>query len=262
MSTSAPSVAGPDHRLRAVGFAIAAFAPLLVAAAFVPFRDDVDSVNIVLVYVIVVVLASACGWASGVAAALMSTLSFDFFLTQPYNSLTIERSSDIVTAILLVVIGLIVVALVSIGRRSLRATMETRAEMTRMRRVAAMIAADGDAEDVVLSVEAELLGLLSLRDCRFETPPYDAPLPRVERTGAIEGGRRRWIAGELTLPADGAEIEVVGRGRPFGRLVLVGDWDVGVSIEQCAVAVTLADQLGAALAGGSGTAPTNEWNLS
>ena len=115
---------------------------------------------------------------------------------------------------------------------------------------------------MILSVEAELLSLLSLRGCRFETPPFTSELSRIERTGAVEGGRRRWVAGELTLPADGAEILVIGRGHIFGRLVLIGDWDVGVSIEQCAVALALADQLGAALAAEPGPRPTSDWNIS
>jgi hypothetical protein len=41
---------------------------------------------------------------------------------------------------------------------------------------------------------------------------------------------------------------VLGRGKAFGRLVLVPDLSVGVSIEERVVAVALSDQLGAALA--------------
>jgi hypothetical protein len=251
-----------DHRLKAIGLAIAGFGPLLAAAALVPLRNDLASANAVLVFVIVVVLASACGgWASGAIAAVVSTLAFDFFLTTPYLSFSMEHTGDIVTALLLILIGLIVAAVVSVGRRSRLATLRTRAEMTRMRRVAAMIADDAEAEDVRLSVQAELLGLLSLRDCWFEVPPFASELPRIDRTGSVAGGKRRWVGGELTLPAEGAEIAVVGRGHAFGRLVLIPDWNVGASIEQCTVAVALADQLGAALAAGPGPRPTTEWNV-
>ena len=103
----------------------------------------------------------------------------------------------------------------------------------------------------MLSVQAELIGLLSLRDCRYETPPFDSELPVLERNGAIAGDHRHWIGGEYTLPAQGAEIPVLGRGRSFGRLVLVPDLSVGVSIEERIVAVALADQLGAAFAADS-----------
>jgi hypothetical protein len=258
----APAVV-PDHRLQAIGIAVAGFGPLLAAALLVPLRDDLASANAILVFVIVVVAASAVGgWVSGVVAAVVSTLAFDFFLTTPYLSFSIDHSGDVVTAVLLAVIGLIVVVLVAGVRRSRNATEAARTETNRLQRIAALIAGDAEVEDVILSVEAELLGLLSLRDCRFEVPPFDGQLPRIDRTGSVAGGRRRWVAGELSLPADGAEIPVVGRGQTFGRVVLIGDWDVGVSIEQCAIAVSLANQLGAALASEIGPLPTNEWNLS
>jgi Domain of unknown function (DUF4118) len=249
--------------LQVLGIAIAGFGPLLAAAVLVPLRDDLASANELLVFVIVVVVASAVGgWVCGVLSAVVSTMAFDFFLTKPYLSFDIDRSEDVLTAVLLAVIGLIVVGLVEVGRRSRAASVASRSEVTRLQRIAALIADDAEAEDVILSVEAELLGLLSLRDCRFEVPPFDAHLPRLDRTGSVEGGRRRWVGGELTLPADGVEIPVVGRGHTLGRVVLVGDWDVGVSIEQCSVAVGLVDQLGAALASETGQGSSNEWNRS
>src|SRR5438067_971363 len=119
VSSYVAPVVSPDYRLKAVGIAIAGFGPLLVAAALVPLRDDLASANALLVFVVVVVLASACGgWASGVVAAVVSTLAFDFFLTTPYLSFNIEHTGDVVTALLLIGIGLIVVALMSVGRRS------------------------------------------------------------------------------------------------------------------------------------------------
>ncbi len=97
-------------------------------------------------------------------------------------------------------------------------------------------------------MQAELIGLLSLRECRYETPPFPSELPTLERNGAIAGDHRHWIGGEYTLPEQGAEIPVLGRGKLFGRLVLVPDLTVGVSIEERIVAVALSDQLGAAFA--------------
>lgn len=254
----------PDHRLRALGVAIGGFGPFVVAALLVPLRGDLTSANEILVFVIVVVLAAACGgWTSGLVAAVVATMAFDFFLTRPYGSFAIERSDDVLTAGLLVSIAMIVVALAALVRRSRRRTDAARAEMVRLQRIAALAAGGAEAEDVILSVEAELLGLLSLRDCRFEVPPYPTALPRLDHAGSVgAGGRRRWIDGELTLPAEGVEIAVVGRGQVFGRVVLIGDWDVGVSIEQCSVAVALVDQLGAALAAATGSRPMNERNLS
>jgi hypothetical protein len=146
------------------------------------------------------------------------------------------------------VTGLIVSEVVAFARGIQRASALSRAEMTRLQRIAGLVASGADTKDVQQSVRAELVELLSLRECEFEEAPFTSALPLLGRNGGIDGGRRRWVAGEFTLPAEGVEVPVLGRGRLFGRFVLIPDWDVGVSIEERAVAVVLADQLGAALA--------------
>ena len=100
--------ATPDDAARAVGLAVAAFGPLLVAGILVPFRDDIASANIVLVFVLVVVLGASVGtrW-SGAIGAVIAAMSYDFFFTRPYQSLKIDSSDDIQTTVLLLVIGLI-----------------------------------------------------------------------------------------------------------------------------------------------------------
>ena len=83
---------------------------------------------------------------------------------------------------------------------------------------------------------------------RFEQPPFGAPLPRLGRNGSIDLPRRRIVRGEFTLPTEGVEIPVLGRGRQVGRLVLEPEPDVGVSLEERVVAIAISDQLGAAVA--------------
>ena len=245
----------PDDAARAMGLVIAAFGPLVVSGVLVPFRDDLAAANVVLVFVLVIVLGATVGTrVSGALAAVVSAMAFDFFFTHPYQSLKIDSSDDVQTTILLLVIGLLVAEIVTFSRRHRRASELRGDEITRLHRVAELVASDTDAEDVVLSVQAELIGLLSLRDCRFERPPFSSELPQLERNGAISGDHRHWIAGEYTLPEQGAEIPVLGRGKTFGRLVLVPDLSVGASIEQRIVGVALADQLGAAFAADSSAA--------
>jgi K+-sensing histidine kinase KdpD len=239
----------PDDAARALGLAIAAFGPLAVAGVLVPFRDHLAGANVVLVFVVVVVLGAAIGtrW-SGALTAVVAAMSFDFFFTRPYQSLKIDSGDDLVTTLLLLLIGLLVAELVVFTRRH-RATSEHRQdEIARLHRVAELVAGDSDPDDVALSVQVELTSLLSLRACSFETGPSDSELPMLDRNGAIAGDHRRWVDGEYTLPAAGVQLPVYGRGHEFGRLVLHPDVSVGVSIEERLVAVALSDQLGAALA--------------
>jgi hypothetical protein len=121
-------------------------------------------------------------------------------------------------------------------------------EITRLHRVAELVASGARSQDVLESVRSELTDLLSLRACTFEQPPFGTPLPRLGRNGSIDIPRRRIVRGEFTLPAEGVEIPVLGRGRQVGRLVLEPEPEVGVSLEERIVAIAISDQLGAAVA--------------
>ena len=91
--------------------------------------------------------------------------------------------------------------------------------------------------------------MLELQHCRFEAPPFDPPLARVERNGTVTGATERHFArGELELPREGVELPVLARGTPIGRFVLDPTPGSGVSLEQRVVAVAIADQVGAVLA--------------
>jgi hypothetical protein len=188
---------------------------------------------------------------------VVSTLSFDFFFTRPYLSLKIDRLADVETTLLLLVVGLVVGELVVWLHRGRREVHRGRNEIARLRRVAEHVATGAEAEDVCLVVQAELMGLLSLEDCQFEEAPFGSPLPRLERNGSIAATRRRFVAGEFALPAEGVELPVLGRGRQLGRFVLTPDPDVGVSIEERVVAIALADQFGAVLAAERGRPGAN-----
>jgi hypothetical protein len=175
-------------------------------------------------------------------------MSYDFFLTRPYGSLKIDELEDIVATVLLLAVGLIVGEVVVWAHRGHQQKKRGQDEITRLHRVAEQVAAGASARDVLESVRAELTDLLSLRACTFEQPPFGTPLPRLGRNGSIDIQCRRIVRGEFTLPAEGVEIPVLGRGRQVGRLVLESEPDVGVSLEERMVAIAISDQLGAAVA--------------
>ena len=61
-----------------------------------------------MLVLVIVVAASFGGRAAGVTTSVVATLSFNFFHTQPYYSLRISDRFDIITTLLLVVVGLAV----------------------------------------------------------------------------------------------------------------------------------------------------------
>src|SRR5262249_34164462 len=143
---------------------------------------------------------------------------------------------------------LLVGAVASRGRRSEQQRERAADAISRVHRVADLIARDASIDDVVSAVTHELRGLLSLHDCWLEFHPFTYVMPRLERGGTLDATERHWSRGGLALSEDGVELPVLERGVEVARLVLIGDPATPVTIEQRVVAVALADQLGTALA--------------
>jgi hypothetical protein len=237
--------------------AIGGLAPIAIAAVLVVVRDHVLNTNLALVLAgVVVLVALAGGRAAGALAAVTATMSFDFFLTRPYLTLRMNSEDDIETAAILLGVGIIAGQYAARARRT-RARMETgRSEIRRIHRLAEFVAQGGGPDDVIRAGGTELTDLLGLRGYRFERPPYDRPLPRLQRTGVVERPDAPIVVLRLTrdgfeLPRDGVELAVLSRGTEIGRYVLEPSAGVGASLEQGIVAVALADQVGSALSGDS-----------
>jgi K+-sensing histidine kinase KdpD len=229
--------------------ALGGLAPVLVAMALVGVRSEVNSSNLALVLMVVVVVAAAVGGrGAGIIAAISAAVSFDFFLTRPYLSLSIEKGDDVETAVLMLVAGAVVGYVAARGRHSRVLAAESRSEIGRIRRLADLTATGTDPADVIMAGQAELTELLKLQDCTFEAPPFDRSYLDIERTGVVATRDHVLGDGGFELPHDGAALPVLGRGQLLGRFVLEPTPGQGLSLERRVVAVALADQVGAALA--------------
>jgi Domain of unknown function (DUF4118) len=238
-----------DESNASVGLVVAALGPVAVALILVPFRTQLANANLALILVLVVVIAAIIGGRrAGALAAIVATLSFDFFLTRPYLSLKIETSNDLETAVTLLGVGLLVGAVASRGRRSERDRERAGEAISRVHRVADEIARGVAIDEVATSVTRELRELLRLYDCWIEFPPFHFVAPRLERGGSIEGSEHRFFDGGVAISEDGVDLTVLEQGRAIARLMLIGDPSHAVTIEERVVAVALADQLGVALA--------------
>ena len=232
-----------------VGIGFAALAPVIVSLVLVPIRSEVDNANLALILVLVVVAAAIVGGRrAGAVAAIMATLSFDFFLTKPYLSLKVETSNDVETVLILLGVGLLVGAVASRRRRAERERDQAADAIEHVHRVADLVARNAPLVQVADAVRRELRELLSLHDCVLEFPPFLYAMPRLERGGNVDASEQRWFASGIALSPDGVELPVLERGDETARFVLVGNPEVSVSIEERVAAVALADQLGSALA--------------
>jgi hypothetical protein len=260
--TSARSPRAPEAR--AISWATALLGPLAVSALLLLFRDRFFGTNAAVVLVLPVLLAALIGGRrGGVVAAIVAAACFDFFFTQPYYSLTIDHHDDIETTVVLLVVGLVVGEVVMRARESRRVAFDQRRQVEQIRRVAELAAGRGPSGRLVSVVEHEIVALVGADRARFERPPFLTSLPRlghgVVTIGDAPPGRsddRDEHPGLAARPGPPNELElpVWGGGREIGRLVLVmpdaaGAWSI--SPDDRALAVALADQLGAVLAAAS-----------
>jgi hypothetical protein len=121
-----PDVLAPPDGRRYWGSMLASVVlPLVAALALVPFRNHFANAAAALVLVAVVVGVAAFGERpSGWIASVSSCVWFDFFLTRPYERLSISSAKDVETTVALVVVGFAVTEIAVRSRRHFAVGME------------------------------------------------------------------------------------------------------------------------------------------
>ncbi|MFF4794139.1 DUF4118 domain-containing protein [Streptomyces sp. NPDC001276] len=228
--------------------AAALVGPLLVALILVPFRGSLASTNMALILVVVVVAVAVGGnRLAGALTALSAAVWFDFFLTRPYQSFTISKSDDVTTAVLLLAVGLAVSQLAARARRLQVITITDADYLARVHDTAQLSQSATSTDVVVDHIKRQLRELLQLRDCRFEYGSLLGHPPRLEQDGSVRVDRRQWDVDQRGWPEQEIELRATGGGRFQGRFMLKPTPGARPSLQARLVAVTLADQAGAAL---------------
>jgi K+-sensing histidine kinase KdpD len=213
-----------------------------VAWAFVPLRHHVSNVNAALLLVVAVTAVGLFGRRGPVlVAAVAAALSFDAFDTAPYGTLSIAGSQDLITTLVLVVVGAAGGELALRFSRSRRASSTGDDRLSRVQKAASLVAGGEEAALVVAGVGEEILRLLELEQCCFEAGDPPADLPVVARSGQL-------VEPVGTLAGDQIALPVWALGQQIGFFRLTVPDGAVLSPQAVAVAVTLADQAGAALA--------------
>ncbi len=119
--------------------------PLLIAITL-PFRDSLALSTILLVQLALVLVIAAVGGrlVAGVAAVIASLL-INWFLVQPYYTLTIAEPENVVSLVVFVAVAITVGSLVDTTARRAYESQRARVEATALARSAATLAADPDA---------------------------------------------------------------------------------------------------------------------
>jgi K+-sensing histidine kinase KdpD len=103
-----------DGEDRTIYIAMGPLAAILLGFALMPLRDVVIASNFTFPFIILTILVAEFGGRpAAVATAVVSALSLDFFLTQPYMRLTIAGKHDITAFLGLAACGLVAASLAS-----------------------------------------------------------------------------------------------------------------------------------------------------
>jgi len=244
-----PEGSGSGERLLALAVVVAVAGPVAAALVMLPLRAQLRTSNVALILVLTVLVAAIMGGRlGGAVAAISAAVSLDFLFTRPYYSFSISSGGDVQTVALLLVVGLVVGEIVARSRRSHAVARRSSREAERLRHLAELAAGGESTGRLVALVQSELTSLLDLKSCRFERPPFRSTLPQLRHRGVrVDAGQPD--AGGLNSQL---ELPVRGGGQLLGRFVLTMPADgTGIRLppENRALAVALADQLGAAIAG-------------
>jgi K+-sensing histidine kinase KdpD len=249
--TPPPELARPTGNPSRRAWILAAAAmlgPIGVSLLLIPWRGRLTAADDALILVVVIVAVASWGhrWAAALCA-LASALSLDVFLTRPYGSFRISRSADLLTTLLLLVVGLAVGELAARGVKG-RADARQGREHVAMLHAVNELSADGRApEDVVSAAREELARLLQLRSCTFARAG-DTPAAAILPDGSVRIHSAVWNTEDLGLPHRGVDLPVRSGGSVLGHFLLVPVPGSPVTRDRLLVAVALADQVGAALA--------------
>ncbi len=207
--------------------------------AWIPVRADQPNVLVALALVVVI---TGAGWtarrAAVLATAVSAALSFTYFDTEPYERFVISRQPDIETAVALVLVGVITGELALRVARQRHSERSASGDLDRVRVAASQLALGEELVVMIGAVAAQLTALLDLEDCSFSTEAVATGTAVIDRAGVLGAGS----TAEVALP-------VWGLGQVLGHFLLrAGNPAVPPGHDQFLVAVTLADQVGAALA--------------
>lgn len=227
--------------------------PVVVGAVLGLLRASMDPSTAAMVLVLPVVAASATGdRVAGVLAALTAAGSFDFFLTEPFYSLSIHRQADLELAVALVLVGLAVTEIALWGRRQQAVAQRREGYISGLTHLLDL-PPDTTEQARSVAIGTAITTVLGADRCTWDPGPPRWNDAVVDADGKVTSGGRRLPVERVGLPTDGYAAVVVRRGdEVLGHFrVTASTHVVRPTAEQLRVAVLLADRM--AVGGRAGT---------
>lgn len=210
---------------------------ILLGMAFFPLRELTHASNFTFAFLALTILVAEFGGRrAAVATALTSTLSLDFFLTQPYLRLEIASKDDLIAFLGLAVSGLIAAAFGSQRGEGLAALRRARAHRDVIHSILRRLEDADPAERVLTEIASVLrvafpLSAVVVRSERGQVVAFSgATLPAAPahllRSDDLSSGTESPDAPRgrpLPFPPDGGRLDLYFRNRPTGTLEIWGN---------------------------------------
>lgn len=230
-------------RRRATAYALAVVAPVAVAAAMIPFRVDHGRVAVLVLVLPVLLVALLGATGPAIVAAVCAVLAYDFLLSEPYYSLAIDDTDDLVAAVTLLIVA-VVVGVLSARLVRLRAQESRRRD--ELEQLVSFIRAYSertDSADLVDVACAHITAVLNLTGCVWQPGKNVATGPVLLADGSLMGPILELNSDRAVLPAR-LELAVWRDGVQLGRFELTSAPHNVVSFEERAVAAAIAQLYG------------------
>jgi two-component system sensor histidine kinase KdpD len=178
------------------------------------YEGDLAVQYVALLFLLPVMISTAFfGMSAGIFSAFASFLSFNYFFIEPYNTLLVHQSQDLITLTIFLIVAIVMSQLLGSSRRSLQLARLREWEATRMYQFIAALAEQTDTHSVarVLSqqcretfhfvqIEVNLAPWMDIAQYCYRVPdPFnDESLPTLNLMLATP----RRVEGELHLWAN------------------------------------------------------------
>jgi two-component system sensor histidine kinase KdpD len=203
-------------RVPVVRLALSLVAVAAASALLFPLRPFIDTAAVALLYLLPVgVVTAGLGQGPGIAAAILSFLSFNFLFVPPYYSLRVFHADNVVALAVFLVVAVVTNQLVGRTRRSLELATEREREATRLYELTAALMGVTDPI-AIAQIVARQVQITCL-------PDYLELQLRVDPGGGVV---RAALPGDASAPAGRPTISIPVQGT-YGLLGEIGLWTSG-----------------------------------
>jgi two-component system sensor histidine kinase KdpD len=159
-----------------------------VTAGMYLVRDSLDKAHVALVYLLIVLAASAAaGRALGLVVASLAFLCFDFFFLVPYLTFTIENPLDWLVLLTFLVTSVVAAQLLYQARSTADEATQRAVEVDRLAALGAETLNAADADEALRAIADVIRTSIDADECEIFLHGIDGRVMRVARAGSSDG---------------------------------------------------------------------------